>query len=201
MKKIILLLSCMPMFIACITPPDYDDLSSEFIVSTNLDQTADFTSYATYYISDTIAKLGGTGNDTIWHDADATQIVAQIKQNMEARGYTYVQRHQNPDIAMAAGAVEVVTVDYYPGWWAGYPGWFPWDYPYYYPWSTVYAYDSGSVIIDAYDAKNAASKGQYRAIWGSVTFGALNSSDDVNLNRAERAIDQSFEQSPYFKAN
>jgi len=194
----------MPLYVACITPPDYDDLSSEFIVSTNLDKTADFTTYGTFYVSDTIVNIGGEGQDTLWHDDDAEQIVARIKTNMQARGYTYVQRHQNPDLAMAVGAVKILNVEYYPGWWWGYPGWFPFYgdwYPYYYPWSTVYAYNTGTLIVDTYDAKNAPAVGQYRAIWNSTSFGALGNSTSGNVTRAENAINQSFEQSPYFKAN
>lgn len=204
MKKIILLVSCVTMFISCITPPDYEDLSSEFIVATNRDKAADFTSYSTYYVSDTIVNLGGSGNDTIWHDDDAAQIVARIKQHMQERGYTYVQRHQSPDLAMSVGVVKVLNVDYYPGWWSGYPGWFPFYYdyyPYYYPWSTVYAYNTGTMIIDTYDAKNAEAKGQFRAVWGTASFGALDDSGNGNITRAENSIDQAFEQSPYVKAN
>lgn len=204
MKKIILLVSCASLFIACIAPPDYDDLSSELIVTTNKDKAADFKSYGTFYVSDTIVNIGGEDEDTIWHDEDAAQIVARIKDNMQANGYTYVQRHQSPDIAMAVGAIKILNVEYYPGWWWGYPGWFPWYggwYPYYYPWSTVYAYNTGTMIIDAYDAKNAEENGQFRAIWNSTSFGALGESTNGNIERAENAVEQAYEQSPYFKAN
>lgn len=201
MKKIILLLSCTTMFVACVTPPDYEDLSSELIVATNRDLAADFTTYNTFYVSDTIVNLGGTDEDTIWHDDDATQIVARIKQNMLDRGYTYVQAHQNPDLGMAVGVVKVLNIEYYPGWYGGYPGWYWWGYYPYYPWSTVYTYDTGSLIVDTYDLKNAEANNQLRALWGTVSFGALGDSSSGNINRAENSIDQAFEQSPYVKAN
>lgn len=204
MKKYVFLIAAVAIFTACETPPDYEDLSSEFIVSTNLDKSAVFTNYDTFYISDTIVNLGGTGNDTIWHDDTAQQLVETVKQNMASRGYTYVQRHQNPDLGLSMGVVKVVNIDFYPGWYWGYPGWFPfyWDYyPYYYPWTTVYAYDTGSIIIDAYDVKNAESNNQYRAVWSTSSFGALGDSPSGNLNRAITSINQAFTQSPYFKAN
>ena len=205
MKKYVFLIAVAAIFIGCQTPPDYEDLSSEFIVVTHLDKTAVFENYDTFYISDTIVNLGGTGNDTIWHDDDAEELVAAVKQNMTARGYTYVQRHQNPDIAIAMGAVKVVNVNYYPGWWYGYPGWFPsWGYPPYYPyypWSTVYVYDTGSIILDAYDVKNADANNQYRALWNSVSLGALGDSDSGNITRGVNSINQAYAQSPYFKAN
>lgn len=203
MKKIILLLLCAATSLSCMTAPDYDDLSSELVVSTNLDKDAEFTGYDTYYVSDTIVNLGGTDEDTIWHDDDAEQLVAQIKQNMDARGYTYVQKHQSPDIAMAVGVVKIITINYYPGWYTGYPGWFPFYggyYPYY-PWTTVYTYTTGTMVIDAYDTKNVAEKNHFRALWNSISFGALGSSESGNINRAKNAIDQSFIQSPYFQAN
>lgn len=203
MKKIILSLMCAAMLIACASSPDYEDLSSEFIVSTNLDKTAVFESYDTFYVSDTIVNIGGIDEDTIWHDSDATQLVARIKQNMLDRGYTYVQKHQSPDLAMAVGVVKVLNIEYYPGWYTSYPGWFPFYggyYPYY-PWSTVYAYNTGTMVIDTYDVKNVETKNQFRAVWSSISFGALSSSESSNITRTENAIDQSFIQSPYFKAN
>lgn len=204
MKKYTLILSLI-ILAACQTPPDYDDLSSEFIVSTSLDKQAEFNSYNTFYISDTIVNLGGEDEDTIWHDDDASQLVAAVKQNMANRGYTYVQRHQNPDIAFVMGIVKVLNVEYYPGWWGGYPGWwdpwYGWGYYPYYPWTTVYAYETGTIIIDAYDVLNAEEQGQLRAVWNSTNFGALGSTESSNINRGVNSINQSFQQSPYFNAN
>jgi hypothetical protein len=204
MKKYVLLLVIIIIYSACQTVPDYEDLSSEFIVATNRDMNAAFDDYDTFYISDTIVNLGGTDSDTIWHDEDAAQLVAAVKENMAARGYSYVQRHQGPDIAMQMGIVKVLNIEYYPGWWWGYPGWYPFYgggyYPYY-PWSTVYAYETGSIILDAYDAENADNNDQFRALWMCSSFGALGDNESANINRGINSIDQAFDQSPYFQAN
>lgn len=203
MKKYVLIMAVLTIYTACQTVPDYDDLSSEFIVATNKDGSADFGGYDTFYISDTITNIGGEDNDTIRYDDASIELVAAVKENMIARGYTYVQRHQNPDIGMAMGVVSIVNIDYYPGWWWGYPGWFPFygDYYPYYPWSTVYVYETGSLILDAYDLKNAEDNQQFRALWTFTSFGALSSSDSANLSRAVNSVNQSFEQSPYIQAN
>jgi hypothetical protein len=202
MKKYLLIIAVI-IFTACESIPDYDDLSSEFVVSTNLDDNAVFSDYKTFYISDTVVNLGGEDADSLWIDDDAKQLVKRVKDNMAARGYTYVQRHQHPDLGMQMGAVNVLNINIYPGWWGGYPGWgwYPWGYyPYYYPWTTVYTYNTGTIILDTYDVKNADDTGTYRAVWNITSFGALGS-DSVNLQRGENSIDQGFEQSPYIQAN
>ncbi|NCD72365.1 DUF4136 domain-containing protein [Mucilaginibacter agri] len=207
MKNFIYLLLIVAIgFASCRKEPDYDKLSSEFIVSTNLDKTASFGSYKTYYMADTVINLGGTGKDTILNDANAVKLVAAVKSNMASRGYTLVARTAKPDLGLRLGVVKVVNVDvYYPGWWDGYAGWFPywWGgyYPYYYPWTTVYTYNTGTEILDVYDLKNAKTNGQYRVIWNVAAFGALGSDMGGNLNRGINAINQGFVQSPYFKAN
>jgi hypothetical protein len=64
----------------------------------------------------------------------------------------------------------------------------------------VYTYNTGTIILDTYDVKNADDTGTYRAVWNITSFGALGS-DSVNLQRGENSIDQGFEQSPYIQAN
>jgi len=209
MKNLIFLMMVAAIgFVSCQKTPDLNQLSSDFVVATSLDKTASFGSYKTYYISDTVINLGGSGADTVLTDANAQQLVAAVKTNMSARGYTLVSRLAHPDLGMTLGVVKVVNVDvFYPGWWDGYPGWYYpgywWGgwYPYYYPFSTVYTYTTGTLILDTYDLKNAATKHQYAAIWNCTAFGALGSSTSGNTTRAVNSINQGFNQSPYFKAN
>lgn len=188
---------------ACRKAPAYDDLSSEFVVSTNLDKAASFSSYKTYYMPDTVINLGGSGSDTILTDANAVKLVASVKSNMSSRGYTLVTRLAKPDLFLRMGVVKTVNVDvYYPGWWGAYAGWYPYGgyYPYYYPWTTVYTYNTGTIILDTYDIKNAKTNGQYKVIWNISAFGALGSDVGTNLNRGINSINQGFEQSPYLRA-
>jgi hypothetical protein len=124
---------------------------------------------------------------------------------MTARGYTFVPRTSSPDIGLRIGVVKVLNVEvFYPGWWWGYPGWYPpyWGgwYPYY-PFSTVYTYTTGTVILDAYDVKNASAHHQLKVIWNCTSFGVLGSSASSNTTKGVNALNQGFVQSPYFKAN
>lgn len=208
MKKLTLLLVLFSGIVisSCRKTPDFDQLSSEFVVVTNRDNTANFGNYKTFYISDTVANLGGTGADTILTDANAQTLVQTVKDNMTARGYTFVARSANPDLGLQIGVVKVNTTVAYPGWWDGYYGWWDpwywgWYYPYYYPWTTVYSYSSGSVIINMYDIKNAQAKQNITGIWNNINFGALGSNTSSNLTRAVNAINQAFVQSPYVKTN
>jgi hypothetical protein len=207
MKKLIfLILAGVTGFTSCQKTPDLSQLSSNLVVATSKDKTASFTSYKTFFVSDTVINLGGTGADTVLTDANAQQLVTAVKTNMTSHGYTFVSRFLKPDLGIKIGVVKVVNVDvFYPGWWDGYPGWYPyyWGgwYPYYYPFSTVYTYNTGSVIIDVYDLENAAANHQYEAIWNCTAFGALGSDANSNTARAVNAINQGYNQSPYFRAN
>nr|WP_183576345.1 hypothetical protein [Mucilaginibacter sp. X5P1]MBB6140097.1 hypothetical protein [Mucilaginibacter sp. X5P1] len=52
-----------------------------------------------------------------------------------------------------------------------------------------------------YDLENAKTNGQYKVIWNSTSFGALGSDFSGNVSRGVNALNQSFTQSPYVKAN
>ena len=207
MKKIII---SIPILLAVITgcrkSPDFDQLSYEFTVGTSLDQAANFSNYKKYFISDTIVYVGGIGADSIIVGAQAAELTKAVKDNMAARGYTFVGRNGGPELGFTLTAIKDinVVVDYYPGWWGGYYGgcyWYYYCYGYYYPWSTVYTYTTGTVILTMYDLKNAPAHEQIRAIWNTTAFGALGTGSTANTATAVTAINQGFQQSPYLKTN
>ena len=190
----------------CRKSPDFDQLSYQFVVSTNVDKTATFVNYQTFYISDTIVYVGGIGSDSIIVGADADQLVNTVKDNLTARGYTFVGRDSHPDLGLTLTAIKDINVviDYYPGWWDPYWGycyWYYWCYPPYYGWSTVYAYTTGSVILNMYDLKNADHNQQIKGIWNTTALGALGSDVSGNVTLGVNAINQGFEQSPYIQTN
>lgn len=205
MKKSILLFSLFFLLTHCRKTPDFEKLSTEFIVSTSLDKTADFGSYKTFYISDTVAYVGGEKDGSVLVGQSARDMVKVVKDNLTARGYTFVSRSSMPDLGLTLSAVKDinVVVDYYPGWWDGYwPTcyWYYWCYGYYYPWTTVYSYTTGTVILNMYDLKNAAGKEQITGIWNTTALGALGSSNQTNVTLAIDALNQGFEQSPYIQS-
>ncbi|MDO6473736.1 DUF4136 domain-containing protein [Maribacter sp. 1_MG-2023] len=191
-------------FQSCYKSPTTNSLSSDLVVATNRDLQADYSDYETYHISDTIPRISDSETDTILVGAGADQIIAKIKANLDARGYRFVERSDNPDLAVIPSIIDVEVVNQIcSGWWGGYPGyWDPyyWGYPgygYYYPYCGFYTYDTGSLNVELFDLENADENKNLKAVWGSAMFGILSSSDRTNLTRALTAIDQSFEQSPY----
>jgi hypothetical protein len=206
MKKPIYLIMAVAIgFASCLKSPNLDQLSTDFVVSTNFDKAATFSSYKTYYVSDTVAHLGGSGSDTILIDANAQQLVNAVKTNMNARGFVYTPNTigNHPDLVMKIGVVKVTTTVFYPGWWYGYPGWWYPYYPYYpyYPFSTYYQYSTGSVIVDTYDVKNSVANRELTVVWNCIAFGVVGDSQSANTTRGVNGINQGYVQSPYFKTN
>src|SRR5688572_4629297 len=102
-KVVILLILCTAFSFACRKTPDTSRLSTDFVVQTSRDPDADFGSYQTYYISDTIALQTTDPDDSLWFDADAKQLVDAVKANMTARGYTFVAKGSQPDLGLVLG--------------------------------------------------------------------------------------------------
>lgn len=191
----------------CLKNPRLDQLSTNFVVTTNTDPGTNFSSLRTYTISDSVAYITSSTTDTIIKDANTQRLVDAVKQNMNARGYTYVTRSSNADIGINMALIKDVDVStIYAGWWTGYPGWWDpwywgWYYPYYYPWSVTYVVSQGTVIVDMVDLKNAVANNSLKVIWGSVMGGAVGTDLGANVQRGVDAINQAFVQTPVLKAN
>jgi hypothetical protein len=207
--KIPLSLFLMVMIAGCYKDPSYDQLSSNFTVTTNRDIKADFSTYKTFFISDTVAFTSSNPKDSILVGAEAKTLIDAVKANLVARGYTSVARTAKPDLGIKLGVLKDVDAGViYPGWWYGYPGWgwggYPgWDYPYYpyYPWGGVtYVITTGNVITDIIDLKNAASTQKLNILWTSFVGGSLGTTTNVNVQMAVDGINQAFIQSPYLSA-
>jgi len=203
MKKQFFFLTVFSLaFFACRKLPDTGALSVSFAVQTSKDANANFSSYNTYSISDTINLRTTNPNDTVWDDADAQQLISQVKSNLDARGYTLVDRSSHPDLGIGFTAVKDLNVGVvYPGWWwGGYWGcyWYYCGYPPYYGYGAVYSIPTGTLILDMIDLKNAASMGKLDILWSSVMTGGLGYTND-DLQLGVEAIDQSFTQSPYIQ--
>ena len=190
---------------ACRKTPDLDQLTNDFVVQTSKQPDANFGSYKTYYISDTIALKTTNPLDTLWTDAGAKQLVDAVKANMAARGYTLVPKLSRPELGLGLTAIKDLNVGVvYPGWWWGYYGGCYWYYycgypPYYYG-GVVYTIPTGTLILDMIDLKNAEADHKLYVPWSSVMSGGLgNTSNDLQLGTD--AINQAYEQSPYLKTN
>ncbi|RFM27299.1 DUF4136 domain-containing protein [Deminuibacter soli] len=210
MRKVILALAILcTIFSSCRKTPDFSQLSSQFVVTTNYDKQANFGEYKTFYISDTVANLGGKDADSVLTGDGAQKAIKAVTDNLTARGYVWTARENNPDLGVTVSVVKNLNVDVvYWGWWDGYPGyWDPWYwgwyYPYYYPYpyTSVYAYTTGTVITNIIDLKNAVKNQALTVVWNSDGFGAVGSDLNTNIQLGINAINQGFAQSPYLKTN
>jgi len=204
MKKLLFLLMGSTLLFACKKTPDTDELMNSFVVQTAKDPNANFTSYKTYYISDTIALRASNPNDTLWTDASAKQLIDVVKSNMNSRGYTFVGHGANPDLGLGMTAIKDLNIGViYPGYWWGYWGGCYWGYcgyPPYYGYGAIYSIPTGTMILDMIDLKNASANAKLFVPWSSVMSGGLgNSGNDLQLG--VEAINQAFNQSSYIQTH
>lgn len=182
------------------------------LVYTNYSNQFDFASRKTYSIPDSVIKItgevfndpDGDGKPTFLSPAYATVIVAQIKKDMAANGWTLVDKNANPDVIILTSSMTTTNIYYYYDWWYWdwwYPGWYDWGwyYPgYYYP-AYVTGYRSGSVFIQMVDSKAAKTADNVPVAWSAIINGlAEGNTTDINA-RIQTSIDKAFAQSPYLK--
>jgi predicted nucleic acid-binding Zn ribbon protein len=181
--------SCYPDY--GLTTADYD------IVATFKDDAANFQTYSTYFMPDTIEKVldGGiiSPNDGQYDAA----ILQEIANQMQAYGYTRINNLATADLELHVGTSSSTTFTYYPGYWGGYYGWY---YPWYGYGGYSYSYTTGSLFITMVDRSKFDENNKIvGAVWAGTANGIL---DDTQANiktRALNSIDKMFEQSPYLK--
>src|SRR4051794_18540913 len=109
--------------IACRKTPDLEPLQNGFAVQTAKQPDANFSSYKTYYLSDTINFKSSVSRDSIWFDAKSKQLVDAVKANMASLGYTFVAKGNTPDLGLGLTVIKDLNAGViYPGWWYGYWG-------------------------------------------------------------------------------
>jgi len=208
MKKLLILVIPVIIFTQCRRYPDTSELSTKFIVLTNYDSKADFSSYKTFVMPPYVGLISNTSDDTMLNPQYGNQILSSIRSHMVSRGYTETSNNQQANIGIAATALKEVSLysGWYAGSWWGYPGWggcywyycgwYP-SYPGYYP---VYVYQTGSLIIELVDLKNLSKETKkLNVLWTNWNGGALGTTGG-DLDNALKSIDQAFLQSPYIKA-
>lgn len=202
MKKYILVYAGLLLAMtACETPLDGRKLMDEFVVVTNYDTEADFSSYATYAIpTDTIGFLTNTDrNDTLMLQSEydfPRPVLEKIKSELNKRGYTRVARNENPDLGVTVTLVNDYNlfqqVIYPSGYYSGYYGYGSW---FYYPYVNTYAYNTGVLVIELVDLKNRNAQNQVKVIWNSY-MGDVYATNTPREDAVD-AIDQAFVQSAY----
>ncbi|WP_109698580.1 DUF4136 domain-containing protein [Chitinophaga deserti] len=210
MKKTGLMLSAlavaMVLISSCRKEPLNDMTADESrIYVTNYDEKADFTSFKTFSIVDSVAVISNREASKKELTQYDKQLLAQLKSQMQSRGYTLVDKAAKPDLAMNVSRIDVTStsIGYNPGYWAGFPGYWDagyWGYPgfnYWFPsYYSVFRYNEKSVAIDLVDLKNAKSgNNQLTAIWNAM----LRGTGVWNGNNIDSMVKSIFDQSQYLK--
>ena len=173
------------------------------------DSTILVTNYLTDEEIDEFFAPGGTSDVTL----------EEVKKRFVERDYTFTADHDAADFVAAVTVMLVKqsgAVYYPPGWWWGYPGWGWggwWGYPGYpgYPgYVQTYSYKIGNLAIEMIDGDSFRSFGNYVpgetieipelfVRWVATIDGYVTNNGDYDAQRAQRGLNEAFEQSPYLK--
>lgn len=206
--KTFLVILFVSVLFSCRKEPDTEDLKLEQVVATDRDLSANFSNYATFFISDTVSIVASASTDSILTGPMAQQMVNAVKTNMTARGYTFKPRSQGPDLGFRLTVIKDITrTAICGGWWDGWYGYYPpWYWGcyycggYYYPWCTTYTYTIGTSTLYLFDVKNQGTNHNVRALWGATMFGVFSTTNNqTNADLTTTAINQAFTQSTYLK--
>lgn len=172
------------------------------IYVTNHSDSVNFSSFKTFSIADSVAVI--QNNRLLGKELSSTDAayIQAVKDQLTQRGYTLVNKNQNPDLGITVSQVYNTStgiIDYgsyyggYDPYYWGYGG-----YGYYYPsYYGTYSITEGAVSIDVFDLKNAAESKTIDAVWS----GLLRGSGVFSVNAANNGVKALFDQSTYFKAN
>ena len=196
---------------AC-TPDPLKDLTVDDsqVFITNYDQTANFASYKTFSMSDSVAVLT---NNRASYSAVPQELVftSQVASNLIKRGFARTARANKPDLGVNVARVSNTQVgissNYNPLWdplaWGGSGGWGgTWGYggsSFYNPYGySFYQVTENYWYIEVFDLKNAAQNGnKLRVLWSAQIRGS-GIFDTASMNRMIEAV---FSQSSYLKTN
>jgi len=173
--------------------PDRLDSTDFDAVATLRDTTAAFGSATTFALADSVVHLVPPGEtDDLSRVYDA-QVLARIRTNMTAAGYTEVANPALADLTVVALATTSTYYGYYWDSWCGYYGWWYPSYGCGYP-NYWYAYDYtvGTLLIGMAD-RRLMTNNKAPMIWFAGLSGLLD--QGASVTRLNTAIDQAFEQS------
>ncbi|MDY3033737.1 MAG: DUF4136 domain-containing protein [Odoribacter sp.] len=205
MKHLGLMLTVsLALFMSSCYPEGADTIEDYDVAITNYDKGADFSSFSTFAIPDTIVYFANDKNAKLNHQFDE-QIIQVVTDNFIKRGYSKVENPETASFIVTVSVFSNVNYSYYiDNWynnWNWYWGWWPGGaFNPYYPWYpvSVYAYQSGSVVIDMIST-TARSDNKVNVIWSGIADGLLQGTQQSIINRVNTQLNQCFVQSPYLK--
>jgi hypothetical protein len=204
---VLLTISTLVMASSCSKDPLKDMAEEESrIYITNHDSTANFGSYKTYSIVDSVSLIDNgrfAGREAASWDL---QVISAIQNAMNARGYSKVDRNQNPDLGINVSRVyststNLVSFSNYWDYYGGYYDPFYWGYSgydYYFPPTYgVYQSTEAALSIDMLDLKNASGSQTIKGVWN----GLIRGEGIFVSSNVESQVQALFDQSPYLKTN
>lgn len=185
---LLFLFSCYPQ-----GPDNYEEMD---LVYTNYDDQFDFASQGTYSIPDKIVEI--TGNILEGEEPEfvkepfATQMLQQMKDNMDNLGWEEVEDPINADVVLFPAVWTNTQWYYWYNYWCWYYpyycGWWGWYYP-----PVISSITTGTLVMTM--VVDGDEYIEPTRVWTSLGNGVV--SGAYNTTRVTRAIDQAFEQSPY----
>ena len=204
----------------------YDDVyTSELDLTMTLyDQEADFSNYGkTFTIRDSVILISNYLSDaqieTFYSNGTSYKLRDLVRDNFVKMGYTFISLEESignpPDFYVNNIAMKMETTTYYyPGWWYGYGGYYPWYpywkkkntsyywYPYYPGYGGGYSYNTyyGTLyteMIDAQSLIDADENTPINILWQVFLNGVVSESLAYDPKTVNRGYDEAFEQSPY----
>jgi len=175
------------------------------IYITNRDSTANFSSFKTFSITDSVAVIKNNQLNVKTITPTDSAFIAAVSAQLQQRGYTLVQKGQSPDLGVSLNRIynsSTAVVDYGDYWGDYYGYWDPyyWGYPgysYYSSYVGVYTVTDGAVAIDLVDLKDAAATSKIKSVWS----GLIRGEGIISQSNASAEVQALFAQSPYLKAN
>lgn len=206
MKKILLIPAVIILAVACHKEP-YIDGDNEYLVYTSPSKKADFTSYRTFDLADSLLIIGQSSKPVYSQSDNALALIQAVRTNMEKMGYIYTPSNPAADLGIQMTYVIKTEryVQYYndPYWWLDYPGyWSPgfWgNYTgFYYPYPVTYTFSTNSLMIDMVNLTTPQTGDEaLEVVWSVYIGGPAGSSVTSDVNRMKDAINQAFTQSSY----
>ncbi|MCO5234684.1 MAG: DUF4136 domain-containing protein [Chitinophagaceae bacterium] len=199
-------LSCLIILAGCSKDPlkNMSDEESRIYI-TNYDSAADFGSFHTYSISDSVAVIrnGNLEKHTLT-ETDAAFIQA-VNDNMQQRGFQRVEKDQNPDLGINISSVfnNQTGIISYPSYWGYYNSFYDpyyWGYggyDYYFPFVSygVYQIREGALSIDMVNLRDVGKDNKIEGVWN----GLIRGEGIFDASTAASQVTALFDQSPYLK--
>jgi hypothetical protein len=172
------------------------------IYITNYDTSANFSSFRTFSIADSVALISNNGNTRKVRSGNDAAYIAAVENALQQRGFAKAAHDQHPDLGVTASRImnnytQILSYNDY-GYYGSYWDPFYWGYPgydYYFPtYYGTYNVNEEAVAIDIVDLKNVSQNNQLKAIWS----GLIRGSGIDNPATIESQVMQLFNQSSYF---